>query len=74
MFIRVDETGHSLNQLNIVNTAGQIVYSNKELSGTDLEIDLQHLPPGIYIAQLRTSHSTLTKKFLVTKQLYCIAR
>ena len=67
IFIRVDETGHSLNQLNIVNTAGQIVYSNKELSGTDLEIDLQHLPPGIYIAQLRTSHSTHTQKFLITK-------
>ena len=67
IFIRTDEAGHSLNQLNIVNTAGQIVYSNKELNGTDLEIDLQHLPPGIYIAQLRTSHSTLTKKFLVTK-------
>lgn len=67
IFIRVDETGHSLNQLNIVNTAGQIVYSNKELSGTDLEVNLQHLPPGIYIAQLRTSHSTLTKKFLATK-------
>jgi len=67
IFIRADEAGHSLNHLNIVNTAGQIVYSNKELSGTDLEVDLQHLPPGIYIAQLRTSHSTHTQKFLITK-------
>lgn len=65
IFIRVDEVGHSLNQLNIVNTAGQIVYSNKELSRTDLEVDLHHLPPGIYFAQLRSSHSTLTQKFLL---------
>ena len=65
IFIRVAEAGHSLNHLNIVNTAGQIVYSDKQLSETDLEIDLQHLPPGIYFAQLRSSHSTLTQKFLL---------
>ncbi|MBP6186108.1 MAG: T9SS type A sorting domain-containing protein [Saprospiraceae bacterium] len=66
IFIRVDEAVHSLNQLNIVNTAGQIVYSNKQLSETDLEVDLHHLPPGIYFAQLRTSYSKHTQKFLLT--------
>ena len=65
IFIRVDEAVHSLNQLNIVNTAGQIVYSNKQLSETDLEVDLHHLPPGIYFAQLSTSRSTHTQKFLL---------
>lgn len=66
IFIRIDEA-ESLNHLNIVNIAGQIVYSNERLHGSELELDLHHLPPGFYFAQRRTSHSTLTQKFLLTK-------
>lgn len=67
IFVRIDEAGQSLNHLNIVNTAGQIVYSNEQPDGTDHEVDLHHLPPGIYFAQLRSSQSTLTQKFLLAK-------
>lgn len=67
IFVRLEEAGQSLNHLNIVNIAGQIVYSNEQPGGTDLEVDLHHLPPGIYFAQLRSSQSTLTQKFLIAK-------
>ncbi len=67
IFIRIADAGLPDSKLNVFNTEGQIVYSSEKLSETPFQIDLHHLPPGIYFAVLRTSNSIQTQKFLLTK-------
>ncbi len=67
IFIRNADAGLPDNNLNVFNTEGQIVYSNETLGETPFQVDLHHLPPGIYFAVLRTSNSIQTQKFLLTK-------
>ena len=67
IFIRIAGAGLPDNHLNILNTEGQIVYANEQLCGTPFQVDIHHLPPGAYFAVLRTSNSTQTQRFLVTK-------
>lgn len=67
IFIRMTGAELSDNHLNIFNTDGELVYANDQLSGTADQVDLHHLTPGAYIAVLRTSHSTQTQRFLITK-------
>jgi hypothetical protein len=66
LFIRITGDKLSDNHLNVFNTHGQLVYSNEQLHGTDFELDLHHLPPGVYVAALRSSHSIQTQRFLIT--------
>ena len=54
------------NHLTVFNSEGQLVYSNEQLNGTTLQLDLHHLPPGVYVAALRSSHSMQTQRFLIT--------
>lgn len=67
IFIRIAGAGLPDNHMTIFNTEGQVVYSNDKLSGTATQVDLHHLPPGVYVAGLRTSNSMQTQKFLITK-------
>lgn len=67
IFICIAGAGLPDNHMTIFNTEGQVVYSNDKLSGTATQVDLHHLPPGVYVAGLRTSNSMQTQKFLITK-------
>lgn len=67
IFILMAGAGLSENHLNVFNAEGQLVYSNEQLSGTASQVDQHHLPPGAYIAALRTTNSTQTPRFLITK-------
>ena len=66
MFIRIasDKLPHT--HLTVFNTKGQLVYSNEQLQGTAFQLDLHHLPPGVYVAALISSHSIQTQRFLIT--------
>ncbi len=66
IFIRIGGDKLPDNQLTIFNTEGQMVYSEGQISGTDFQLDLHHLPPGVYVATLRSSCSMQTQRFLIT--------
>ncbi|HUR32043.1 MAG TPA: T9SS type A sorting domain-containing protein [Saprospiraceae bacterium] len=67
IFIHITDGGLPDNHLSVFNAEGQMVYTNEHLSGTTFQIDLHHLSPGSYFAVLRTSNSTQTQQFLITK-------
>ena len=66
IFIRIADEKLPDNHLSVFNTEGQLVYANEQLKGTTLQLDLHHLPPGVYVAALRSSHSIQTRRFLIT--------
>ena len=65
IFIRIGGDKLPDNHLNVFDTEGQLVYSKKQLSGTDSQINLHHLPPGVYVAMLISSCSMQTQRFLI---------
>jgi hypothetical protein len=61
----VESTGH---RLCIYNVAGQVVYINEHVTGPDIQVDLQDLPGGTYIAMLQSTNTIKTQKFFITNQ------
>jgi hypothetical protein len=52
--------------MEVVNATGQIVYSqNTALESLDfMQINLRHLPTGMYIVQVKTENNSYSEKIL----------
>lgn len=58
--IMITETNGIITLTNIYNLTGNVVMSNIK----DNDIDISHLPTGIYLLQVRTPYNTLTQKII----------
>ncbi|MGB0869037.1 MAG: T9SS type A sorting domain-containing protein [Flavobacteriales bacterium] len=50
--------------IEILNIAGQIVYSNINIDSKNLTIDVSHLLKGVYMISVKTDNETSTQKFV----------
>jgi hypothetical protein len=67
--IYIDVHGAGLTEvfLYMLNMEGQVVYSGNHQAGSPFQLDLNHLPGGAYNAVLKTSNSSIVKRFILTK-------
>ncbi len=52
-------------QISIYNTTGQIIPCKTTQLDTTMEVEIQHLPKGIYLVKIANPKKTITKKIIV---------
>jgi hypothetical protein len=58
-------TSVSSGSLSIVNLVGQLVYTQQEISGTSVKVELPKLSPGVYFINVNNRSAVLTKKIVI---------
>ncbi|MCX6180645.1 MAG: T9SS type A sorting domain-containing protein [Bacteroidetes bacterium] len=61
--VRIDLNRNSAAKVEVFNSFGQIMYS-QTIEKLNLEINLNHLTPGIYLIQITTNNSAITKTII----------
>lgn len=54
-----------IEELNIINMTGQVIYRSRNDSLNDMSFDLRKEASGIYFIQVRAKNSTVTKKIII---------
>jgi hypothetical protein len=60
--IMLDFTGEAKSYVNILNSLGQVVYEQAESTANFRNVDISHLPSGVYYLQVSTHDNTIVKK------------
>ncbi|MDK2909104.1 MAG: hypothetical protein PWR20_671 [Bacteroidales bacterium] len=70
IYIEQKKNNYIYNKIILINQQGYIVYQNNEICGkTSLELNLKHLPPGLYFIQMISDQATYKSYYLkVLKQ------
>lgn len=59
--------GQQIEEVKVVNTLGQVVYSNRNVQGESIELNTEAYASGMYIATVKTSNGICTKRFNIAK-------
>ena len=54
-----------IEHLEITNSTGQIVFTQKQINSNNITIQLDDFSKGIYIIQIKTNNQLTLKKFIV---------
>ncbi|MBL7909868.1 MAG: T9SS type A sorting domain-containing protein [Bacteroidia bacterium] len=54
----------NVTKIELINSIGQIVFTENSVNATNSVIDLNQLPTGIYFVQLQTEQGSITKKII----------
>ncbi len=66
IFVSVNKTGHSDAVLEIYNAHGHRVYVDAQFHNSQ-QVDVSHLPNGIYSVKIKQSTGTVSSKLLISK-------
>lgn len=61
------EAGQQIEEVKVMNTLGQVVYTNNKVEGESINITTEGLSTGMYIATVKTATGISTKRFNVVK-------
>ena len=59
--------GEQIESVKVVNTLGQVVYSNNSVNAAELSINTEEFNAGLYIATVKTANGIITKRFSVVR-------
>ena len=60
-------TPKPLNEIQLYNTLGQQVYEQQDLQQEQVQIDVSHLPKGIYIVRVRQGEVWGIKQLIINQ-------
>lgn len=60
---RVSVASEGMQSVQLINLMGQVIYTQKA-SASNVELDLQHVPSGVYFVRINTAHGSIVKKLV----------
>ena len=64
-FIQISSNNETIERIEIYNNSGYLI-ENHTVQNTYINVNIVHLPAGIYIFKIYTSNSIISKKIVVT--------